>query len=82
MAVVLLAGPLLFRGTKPEFRATALVCTLFPNYILILAFSGQFFGPAEATFAATYSVPFFLQVLVLRKLIGVSGAATAKTQAE
>lgn len=78
--VVLLAGPLLFRGTKPEFRATALVCTLFPNYILILAFSAQFFGPAEATFAATYSVPFFLQVLVLRKLIGeptvpVNGAA-------
>lgn len=72
VAVVLLAGPLLFRGTKPEFRATALVCTLFPNYILILAFSAQFFGPAEATFAATYSVPFFLQVLVLRKLIGES----------
>lgn len=74
VAVVLLAGPLLFRGTRPEFRATALVCTVFPNYILILAFSGQFFGPAEATFAATYSVPFFLQVLVLRKLIGEPAA--------
>ncbi|MEZ4483439.1 MAG: hypothetical protein R2864_02195 [Syntrophotaleaceae bacterium] len=69
VTMVLLAGPLLFRGTKPEFRATALVCTVFPNYILILAFGSQFFGPAEATFAATYSVPFFLQVLVLRKLI-------------
>ncbi len=70
VAVVLLLSPFLFRGTASEFRATALVCTLFPNYILMLAFSGQFFGPAEATFAATYSVPFFLQVLVLRKLIG------------
>ena len=72
VAVVLLFGPVLFRGTPPQLRATALVCTVFPNYILILAFSGQFFGPVEATFAATYSVPFFLQVLVLRKLIGDS----------
>ncbi len=82
VAVVILLGPLLFRGTSPEFRATALVCTLFPNYILILAFSGQFFGPAEATFAATYSVPFFLQVLVLRRLIGVPGNAAVESQAE
>ena len=72
--MVLLLGPLLFRGAAQEFRATALVCTVFPNYILILAFSGQFFGPAEAIFAATYSVPFFLQVLVLRKLIGEPAA--------
>ncbi len=80
--VVMLLAPWLFRGTTPEFRATALVCTLFPNYILILAFSGQFFGPIEATFAAIYSVPFFLQILVLRQLIGVSDAVTTKSQAE
>lgn len=70
VTVVLLAAPVLFRGRMAEFRAAALVCTAFPNYILILAFSGQFFGPQEATFAATYSIPFFLQVLVLRQMIG------------
>ncbi|ABA87831.1 membrane protein, putative [Syntrophotalea carbinolica DSM 2380] len=53
-------------------RSTSLVCLLFPNYILILAFSCQFFGPVEATFAATYSVPFFLQLLFIRKLGGLA----------
>lgn len=56
------------RYLTAELRATSLVCLLFPNYILILAFSCQFFGPVEATFAATYSVPFFLQLLFLRKV--------------
>ncbi len=66
---VLLCGPLAFFRTGPSFRATALVCTVFPNYILILAFSSQFFGPVEATFAAVYSIPFFLQLLPLRRLL-------------
>ncbi|MDK2847341.1 MAG: arsenite transporter [Desulfuromonadales bacterium] len=56
------------RRVVAELRATSLVCLLFPNYILILAFSCEFFGPREATFAATYSVPFFLQLLFLRKV--------------
>jgi BASS family bile acid:Na+ symporter len=72
---VLLCGPLPFRRTEPGFRATALVCTVFPNYILILAFSSRFFGPTEATFAAVYSIPFFLQLLPLRRLLArVRGA--------
>lgn len=56
------------RRLAPVWRSTSLVCLLFPNYILILAFSCQFFGPVEATFAATYSVPFFLQLLFLRRV--------------
>jgi BASS family bile acid:Na+ symporter len=56
------------RRLHAGLRATAPVCLLFPNYILILAFSCQFFGPVEATFAATYSVPFFLQLVFLRKI--------------
>ncbi|MEZ4600561.1 MAG: hypothetical protein R2940_12305 [Syntrophotaleaceae bacterium] len=59
--------PLLLAGSA--FRDTALICTVFPNYILILAFSSQFFGPVEATFAATYSIPFFLQLLPLRRFL-------------
>lgn len=59
------------RRMEPVVRSTSLVCLLFPNYILILAFSCQFFGPQEATFAATYSVPFFLQLLFLRKVGGL-----------
>jgi predicted Na+-dependent transporter len=66
---VLLCGPLAFFRTGPSFRSTALICTVFPNYILILAFSSEFFGPTEATFAAVYSIPFFLQLLPLRKLL-------------
>ena len=59
------------RRLEPVVRSTTLVCLLFPNYILVLAFSCQFFGPLEATFAATYSVPFFLQLLFLRKVAGL-----------
>jgi BASS family bile acid:Na+ symporter len=59
------------RRLPPALRATSLVCLLFPNYILILAFSCAFFGPVEATFAATYSVPFFLQLLFLRNIAGL-----------
>lgn len=70
VVLLMLAAGWCCRRLSPVHRATALVCLLFPNYILILAFSCQFFGPAEATFAATYSVPFFLQLLFLRKLGG------------
>lgn len=66
---VLLCGPLAFYRAQPSFRATALICTVFPNYILILVFSSQFFGPVEATFATVYSIPFFLQLLPLRRLL-------------
>jgi BASS family bile acid:Na+ symporter len=59
------------RRLEPVVRSTSLVCLLFPNYILVLAFSSQFFGALEATFAATYSVPFFLQLLFFRKIGGV-----------
>lgn len=70
VVAVLAVGPWLFGGQPRAQRATSLVCLVFPNYILILAFSCQFFGPLEATFAATYSVPFFLQILFLRRVIG------------
>ena len=70
-AVIMALGLLVFRRQAPPFRTTAMVCTVFPNYILILAFSSQFFGPVEATFAATYSIPFFLQLLPLRKFLTV-----------
>lgn len=70
VVVALLVGSLLIRGMTPCYQSAARVCISFPNYILILAFSSQFFGPQEATFAATYSVPFFLQVLILRQWIG------------
>jgi BASS family bile acid:Na+ symporter len=73
VVAIMLVGPWPFRRMEPAFRATALVCTVFPNYILILAFSSQFFGPTEATFAATYSIPFFLQLLPLRRLLGRQG---------
>jgi BASS family bile acid:Na+ symporter len=69
VALILLIVPWSFLRTEPAFRSTALICTVFPNYILILAFSSQFFGPVEATFAATYGIPFFLQVLPLRRLV-------------
>jgi BASS family bile acid:Na+ symporter len=75
VAAVLAAGPWLFRGQARSRRATSLVCLVFPNSILILAFSCRFFGPLEATFAATYSVPFFLQVLLLRRVIGADKAS-------
>lgn len=68
----LLAGYLPLKSMKPSFRSTAMVCIAFPNYILILVFSSQFFGPTEATFAATYSIPFFLQLLPLRSLLSSS----------
>ncbi|NLI83021.1 MAG: bile acid:sodium symporter [Deltaproteobacteria bacterium] len=65
-AVYFVAGILCAIGRPLEDQLALPIVFGMMNYVLVIVFSSQFFGPLEPTLAAVYSVPFFVLLVPLR----------------
>ncbi len=71
MAIVLsiiyyVIGILFFRNSSVENQVAGTIMLGNMNYVLVIVFSSQFFGPVEPLVAAMYVIPFFGIVIPLR----------------
>jgi bile acid:Na+ symporter, BASS family len=65
-AIYFVAGIVCALG-RPQSEQLALAIIFgMMNYVLVIVFSSQFFGPLEPTLAAVYSIPFFTLLIPLR----------------
>jgi len=60
------AGIACLRSAPVENKLAGAVTFANMNHVLIIVFSSQYFGPLEATVAASYMLPFFLIIIPLR----------------
>jgi bile acid:Na+ symporter, BASS family len=65
-AIYYIIGIFFFRKSSVENQIAGTVMLGNMNYVLVIVFSSQFFGPVEPLVAAMYVVPFFGLVIPLR----------------
>lgn len=52
-------------------RAAGLIAMTYVNNTLVMVFAAQFFGPQVAALAAVYNIPYYVGILVIKKLLAV-----------
>ncbi len=65
-AIYFIAGILCALGRPMQDQLALTIIFGMMNYVLVIVFSSEFFGPLEPTLAAVYSIPFFLLIIPLR----------------
>lgn len=50
-------------------RAQGMIATTYVNNTLIMVFAAQFFGPQAAALAALYNIPYYVNILAVKKLV-------------
>lgn len=65
-AIYFVAGILCALGRPMPDQLALTIIFGMANYVLVIVFSSEFFGPLEPTLAAVYSIPFFLLLIPLR----------------
>ena len=65
-AIYFVAGILCALGRPLTDQLALTIIFGMMNYVLVIVFSSEFFGPLEPTLAAVYSIPFFTLLIPLR----------------
>jgi bile acid:Na+ symporter, BASS family len=65
-AIYFVAGILCALGQPLTDQLALTIIFGMMNYVLVIVFSSEFFGPLEPTLAAVYSIPFFTLLVALR----------------
>jgi len=65
-AIYFVAGILCALGRPLTDKLALTIIFGMMNYVLVIVFSSEFFGPLEPTLAAVYSIPFFTLLIPLR----------------
>ncbi|MGV8074998.1 MAG: bile acid:sodium symporter family protein [Syntrophobacteraceae bacterium] len=65
-AIYFVAGVLCGLGQALKDQVSLIIVFGMINYVLVIVFSSEFFGPLEPTLAAVYSIPFFAFLVPLR----------------
>lgn len=50
-------------------RAQGMIATTYVNNTLVMVFAAQFFGPQVAALAALYNIPYYVNILAMKKLV-------------
>ena len=59
-------------GSAQEKRA-GLIATSYVNNVLVAVFAFQFFGSQVAALAAVYNIPYYIGIIVIKRVILASG---------
>lgn len=71
-ASFLLFGALALAGhaaSPADERPQGLIATTYVNNTLVMVFAAQFFGPQVAALAALYNIPYYVNILAVKKVI-------------
>lgn len=50
-------------------RSQGLIATTYVNNTLVMVFAAQFFGPQVAALAALYNIPYYVNILAVKKIV-------------
>jgi BASS family bile acid:Na+ symporter len=65
-AALAVAGYFISPGTD---RAQGMIAMTYVNNTLVMVFAAQFFGPQVAALAALYNIPYYVNILAVKKLV-------------